>query len=164
MINKPVVYDLDAYTDEGTLKIPPTLWLVLGYLGRHLLFIVIGGVSTFTGRKLSSSTIDYSPLFSNEMLLLASLPAIIVIVTAFRRLPSAGAVARKIWRNGRSVLVASVILDLLIVWMTSPRQLHAISALQVAFVIVDVYVLIYLFRSTRVGDTFADFPAPLPES
>lgn len=158
------LYDLDAYTDEGTLKIALTLWLVMAYLGRHLLFIVIGGLSTFAGRKFSASAIDYSPLFSNDMLLLASLPAIVVIVIAFRRVPSAGEVVRKIWRNGRSILVASVILDLLILWMISPKQLLAITALQVAFVIVDVYVLIYLFRSARARDTFADFPSPLPEN
>lgn len=155
---------MNAYTDDGALKVALTLWLVMAYLGRNLLFVFIGGVSTFAGRRFSSSATDYSPLFSNEMLLLASLPAIIVIVAAFRRVPSAGAVARKIWRNGRWILIAAVILDLMIVWMISPRQPHAISTLQVAFVILDVYALIYLFRSSRVRDTFADFPAPLPES
>ncbi len=163
MTKKPAVYDIDAYTDAGTLKIALTLWLVMAYLGRHLLFIAIGGLSTFAGRKFSASAIDYSPLFSNETLLLASLPAIFLIVVAFCRVPSAGAAARTIWRNGRSILVASVILDLLIAWMISPKQLQAIGALQVAFVILDVYVLIYLFRSTRVRDTFADFPTPLPD-
>ena len=164
MIKHRAMYELTSYLDDGTLRISLGMWCLMLYLSRHVLFIVLGGLSSFIGKKRGLAEVDFSVLFSHELLLLASVPALIVVAAAFRRIPSAGPLPRLIWRFGPALLITAVVLDLVLLWVVLPRQLHSISNVQVGFVIADVYVLVYLLRATRVHDTFVDFPEAGSES
>jgi cell division protein FtsW (lipid II flippase) len=93
---------------------------------------------------------------------LAALPAIAVIIASVQRSPTAGSQTRWLWRNGRWFLLGSALANLAIALLPIKDGLYALSTLDVLQFSVISYILVYLFRSERVRDTFADFPAPPP--
>ena len=159
MARQPVQYDLSDYQDDGTLRVSPLIVVITLFLGRHLLFIFMGGVSTFKGAKTSG----VEGLYSDPVLLLASAPALLVLLAMLRRVATAGALPREIWRSGRLLLCLAAALDAALTLFLAEFRLDRISALHVAVLIGDAYVLAYLSRSERARDTFADFPAARSE-
>ena len=153
------VYDFHAYGNDGCLKIPLTLWLAMAYSVRHLLLVALGAVSAFSSRRGGGVDADYHTLFSHELMLLATIPGALVIVAAMRRVGSAGAFPRLLWSKGVVLLGASALVDLsLVAWLSAVVPPVPFSTLSLMWVIFDIYLLLYLYRSPRVRDTFADFP------
>jgi len=152
-------YDLSDYTDDGTLKVPFTLWIALAFLARHVLLLLMGGVSSFVLSRRGIDTGGFTGIYSSPIFLLASLPAVAVIVAALRRAPQAGSAIRAIWRNGQPLASTAAALDIGIVVLHSVFGWLSLNEIVVATLFLDGYVLIYLIRSVRVNDTFEDFPA-----
>ena len=151
-------YGPNDFTDDGILKVSPLLWLVLLYLCRHVLILALGGFTVFVGSRRGLDTQGLSVLYSSPAFLIASAPALVVLVTHFRRVPNAGALIRAIWGKGKWWLVAAASFDLaVLVWHWHSGALQP-NQFQVAGAILDLYIIAYLLRSKRVRDTFADFP------
>ena len=76
-----------------------------------------------------------------------------------KRKPSAGVFSRTVWRNGVRFLFAAVVLNMVVafvpVLLGISTRLYAAGWVQIA---ISVIILLYLFTSRRVRDTFADFP------
>jgi hypothetical protein len=153
-------YGPSDFDDHGALKLSVMLWGALLYLNRHPLLVFIGGMSSIQGMRRGIDVSGTAQLYSGPLFMLASLPAIIVLIAALRRSPKAGKLIRKIWGNGRWLLSCSALLDFTLVvyeWQINRIQLDEIHLLGA---ILDIYCLWYLSRSKRVRDTFADFPVP----
>jgi hypothetical protein len=156
MARRPVQYDLSDYRDDGTLRVSALIITMTLFLSRHLLLIFMGGISTFKGAKVSG----ISGLYSQPLLLLASIPALLVLVAMFRRIAKGGALPRAIWTAGRWLLCLAAALDTVLALVLADFRADRISAIQIAVMIADAYIVVYLLRSERARDTFADFPAP----
>jgi hypothetical protein len=155
-------YRFNDFNDDGALKVPLLLWGTLLYLSRHVLFLGLGGFSSFMLSRMGSGQgADFSHLHSRPIFLLASLPALAVVIAGLRRAPAGGQAVRTIWRYGRALLLGATTLDLglfFVFWYLHPAlmNLWLITA-----AVLDVYILAYLLRSQRVRDAFADFPEPV---
>jgi len=156
MARRPVQYDLSDYRDDGTLRVPGLIVAVILFLSRHLLLIVMGGISSFKGAEVSG----IPGLYSHPLLLLASIPALLVLVAMFRRIASGGALPRAIWRAGRWLLCLAAAFDIALALALADFRVDRTSAIHIALMIADAYIVVYLLRSERARDTFADFPAP----
>jgi hypothetical protein len=155
MTRRPVEYDLSDYHDDGTLRVSVSIIAMVLFLSRHVLLIFMGGVSTFKGAEVSG----VEGLYSHPMLLLASIPALLVLIAMLRRVATGGTLPRAIWRAGRWLLCIAAVLDVALTLFLADFRANRISVQHVAVMIGDAFVLLYLLRSQRVRDTFADFPA-----
>jgi hypothetical protein len=154
-------YSPDDFNDDGSLKVPTLLLGVIIYLIRHPLLIFLGGISSLAGMRRGIDVSGVSQIYSGPLFMMASFPAIIVLIALFLRSARAGMLIRKIWINGRWLLFIAVLLDIALViyqWQMNRIQLDEIHLLGA---ILDIYILWYLTRSTRVRDTFADFPVSI---
>jgi hypothetical protein len=120
-------------------------------------------VSTFVLSRKGIDTGGFTAIYSSPLFLLASLPAVAVIVAGLRRAPPSGSAIRAIWRNGRLLSSTAAALDIGILVLHSIFRWLSLNEIIVAGFFLDIYVLIYLLRSVRVKDTFEDFPMPRPD-
>ena len=67
---------------------------------------------------------------------------------------------RAIWSAGRWLLCLAAAFDIVLALMLADFRADRISAIQIAVMIADAYIVVYLLRSERARDIFADFPAP----
>ena len=148
--------DLDEY---GCLKISFGLWIVIVYLCRHLVLLILGATSSLANFTYGQLGASYSVIYSHPWFLAASAPAVAVLLAAIRRSPSAPAVIRNLWRVGAPLLVAAAVLDLAILGALLGLGGVSIKTSHFFQAFVDVICLVYLTRTRRVRDTFADFPS-----
>ncbi|HWP00060.1 MAG TPA: DUF2919 family protein [Methylococcus sp.] len=148
------VYEPWCYDDHLCLKVPFALVVSILYLSRHLILPL---VVFATARKTGTGDLMYLIGEAHAWIfLLASVPAAFLVLAWARRTPAAGAMVRRIWRSGRWLLVTSALLDLgLRLWLTS----DFLRGFTIAAVLLDGYIMIYLFMSPRARDVFRDFPA-----
>ncbi|MBX9606954.1 MAG: DUF2919 domain-containing protein [Gammaproteobacteria bacterium] len=139
-------YHPDAYDEHFALRIPLTLWAVLLY-ALHAECLLLLGHLPQAGAELGYLLAYVAP---NE--LVASLPALAVLVAALRRRPTAGRLPRFVWRQGAWLLLASLVADLALA-LTSRHG--AWAAARVAGDLASIAVVV---TSARIRDTFADFP------
>lgn len=153
-----LLYTPDDYTKDGVLKVTPLLWLIIIYLSRHILILMMGGLSQFMGSRKGIDTSGLAALYSSPAFVVASIPAIAVLAVHFRRISTARPMFRILWGKGRWLLGAAAALDASILmshwWLGS----LAINEFQVAGLFVDSYIITYLMRSKRARDIFEDFP------
>jgi hypothetical protein len=76
-------WKLNDFNDRGQLKIPTGLILVMVFLSRHLLLLLMGGVSRFvgTGGSSMSSAVGLPPVW----MLPVNLPAILLLLLVINR-------------------------------------------------------------------------------
>ncbi len=152
-------YTPDDYTKDGVLKVTPLLWLIIMYLSRHILILLLGGLSQFMGSRKGIDTSGLAALYSSPVFVVASIPAVAVLAVHFRRISTAPPVIRTLWGKGRWLLGAAAALDASILlshwWLGS----LAINEFQIAGLFIDSYIITYLMRSNRAKDIFEDFPA-----
>ena len=152
------------FTKDGVLQIGFILWAVMLFLNRHLILLVFGAVTSLVGSRSGLDSSELVSLYSNPWFLLTSLPAAAVLVAAVRRDQKAGKMVRRLWRQGRWLLMLSaglelaLLIALVILHRVGLNELHLVGA------ILDSYVLFYLKRSAWAQARFADFPAPHRQS
>lgn len=150
------IYDFNDYDRYNSLKISPALWFWVAYSMRHGLLLFGLSISSFP------HAIDWMNEFTEETYwayFLCSIPGVFLLIATINRVPKAGVVMRWIWHNGRNLLASSLALHLMVsLTLTATNPNWHLSASQIIFFLFDVIGFIYLFRSQRVKDVFADFP------
>lgn len=148
-------YAFSDYDADGTLRVSVPMWLLIFYSLRHAI--------VWLGLSISRSP-DLLEDLTNEThwaFLLCGVPALMVLVAAGSRIASAGNFPRWIWRNGRWLLAASILLHVAIavgVGLTKPNWHFSVS--QAVSFALDALALRFALSSPRVRDAFADFPEP----
>ena len=151
-------YTPDDFTKDGVLKVSPLLWSIIIYLSRHVLILLVGGLSQFMGSRQGIDTSGLAALYSSTTFVFASLPAIVVLITHFRRVATAQWIFRILWHKGGWLLGFAAGLDLVILvshWLLGSL---VVNEFQIAGLFIDSYIITYLIRSKRARDTFDDFP------
>ena len=154
----------EDFTEDGVLRVGFLLWTVMLFLNRHLILLAFGAVTNLVGSRSGLDSASLIELYSSPWFLLASLPALTVLIAALRRDRKAGRLIRSIWLHGRGLLAISAGLDLALLIAIATLTQAEINELHLVGGILNSYVLVYLRRSMWAQARFADFPAPRQQS
>jgi hypothetical protein len=160
MAKSPLKHDYLSYNRYDVLRPNWLFWTVALFLSRHLLLLILLGVSHGKGgggppNPAVGALLD--PLY-----FISDIPALAVLATLSARLPSGGTAVRFLWRNGRVLLLTSCALYLgLLFWQLGP-DLAAYHPVTWGMIALTVLVAAVLLRSEYLRDMFAGFPAPEP--
>jgi hypothetical protein len=155
-------YGLHAYDDFGCLRPPKLLIASLIFLCRDLIFLVLLGVSRLIGA--SGEVAGLQDIVDGETLLsgcIAAVPAAAVLYALGARMPTAPAFVRWIWGHGRSLIAVSALVSIVLTVMqygSDPRRWLNSSLAVKAIVLAELGIVGYVFLSSRVRQTFLDFP------
>jgi hypothetical protein len=156
-------YGLNAYDDFGCLRPSMLLIASLIFLCRDLIFLVLLGVSRLIGA--SGEIAGLQDIVDGETLLsgcVAAVPAALVLYALGARMPTAPAFVRWIWGHGRSLIAVSALVSIVLAVMqygSDPRRWLNSSLAVKAIVLAELGIVAYVFLSSRVRQTFMDFPA-----
>ena len=154
-----IKYGLECYDKHACLK--PSIFLIVAMVfacREYLLPLVV----LLGSMKGNSFDIDFLLEEHHTLALALELPALLVIYAMIRRVPAGDRVARWAWKWGRALLALAVFLDIWLVVSFSELSMRHVTdedLLTLARVVMDALIVGYLALSTRVKDTFADFPA-----
>jgi len=153
---------LDDFDEYGCLKITFGLWLVIVYLCRHVVLLFFGATSSFANFTYGQTGASYAVIFSHPWFLVASAPALAVLLAAIRRTPSAPRLIRAVWRVGALLLIVAALLDLAILGTLVGFGGLEVGTSHISQAFLVGACLLFLTRTERIKDTFADFPGALP--
>jgi hypothetical protein len=152
-------YDITDYDENLCLRVSPIMWIAMLFLLRAYLIALLSVVN-FNDR-LALINMFYSNHMQLSLGALAGIPVLVVLYAWRNRKPDASARIRWIWRNGRSFVVVSAVLNTVAIF--APILLgisHHIADIEQVQVALCGVVLVFLFASKRVPQTFSDFPRP----
>ncbi|GAP36439.1 DUF2919 family protein [Piscinibacter sakaiensis] len=144
---------------HGVLKPPASFWWGVVFLGWHWLLLLAAGLSGFVG----AGTVSWIYDAVSWPVLVAELPMLALVFAAWRRVPDAGALPRRLWARGRELFSLTAALRLAwAVWVLAvaddwrpwPERMIALLA------IVDLGILIGVWRSPLYRTLFGEFPPP----
>jgi hypothetical protein len=157
-------YGLHSYDDFLALRPPRLLIACLIFLCRDLVVVGLFGVSKLFGASggippLLNDIVDPETLRSG---CLAAVPAALVLYALVARVPTARAFVRWTWAHGRGLMSLSALSSVAVAvaqygsdprgWLNSPLAVKAI-------VLAELAIVGYVFLSSRVRQTFLDFPS-----
>lgn len=157
------VYPFSAYDKYMSLKFDTNMWLVIVYF-LHPYILKISTIQMGRGARSDSvaglKNLIYPDDFGFFLAFVASIPVLVVVVAYAKRKPDAPQWVRSIWRNGRNLMLVAAVLSIVVVFIPFLAELsHSIPVYGWGQLAVAAGIIYYLFTSTRVADTFADFPA-----
>ena len=145
---------------HGVLNVPMTLWVGMLFLARHWILLI----ATLASRR-SAETIQFAADSLSWLPLMLELPVLILIFAGFSRHPTAGPFLRQVWRFGQHILCLTAAVNIVWVgwllwqsevWRRWPELFLASCAL------LDVAIILGVYRSYYIKQIFAEFPEPLP--
>jgi hypothetical protein len=157
-----LLYTPDDYNQHGVLHVPFFLALTSLYLLKHW-FIALFSVMKITSdaKSMIGSLVLFLPSaeHSSSLLLYACLPAILVTFSMARRNPkNRSTFLRWVWQRGRLFLLSSLLLEIGLLIFYIMLGIKKLDEVLLMFLYIDVILMIYLIRSQRVRDVFAEFP------
>ena len=150
-------YPLSAYDKYICLDVSVGLWLVIAFLMRPYVIVVM----SVANRRDPMGLIDVFYADRSHLALgaLAAIPAVLLFIAWNKRKPGASASVRALWHRGRALLTASAVLNAVIAVLPLVHgRAGGIDYLGVVQLALCGWILVYLYDSERVRDTFADFP------
>ena len=156
------VYPFSAYDKYMSLKLDSNMWLIMVYFLRPFI-LAISTIQMGRGAKSDSVSglkdLVYPNDFGFFLAFIATIPVLILIFAYAKRKPEAADYVKSIWRNGRKRLVATAVLNVIIIFIPFLIHLtHSINVYGWGQLAVGIGIIVYLYQSQRVTDTFADFP------
>jgi len=146
-------YNFEDYNEYNVLKIPYLLIVLNIYLLKQFVIFLLPMISSIPFFK----TLAHEQF--HIALLTFSLPAVFVIMSMIRRVPSTKSVLLIwFWKNAKNLLLFSLIFDLLLVSLFIKFDIRQFNGFNLMFIYLDVIFIIYLIRSKRIRDVFAEFP------
>lgn len=155
MNDKLKKYPAFAYDENLCIKVSISLWLAIVFLLRPY------AVMLLSLANMSDHTQLIYLLYENDTTFvlgaMAALPAMVLFIAWTKRRPDSGGTIRWIWHHGRAFLTMSAVLNLIIVVISAFWAGRGPRFADVTQAILTVYIILYLYRSERVRDTFLDF-------
>lgn len=162
------VYSFSDYDKYMSLKPDFEMWLIIVYFLRPYI-MKISTIQMGRGAKSDSVSglkdLVYPNDFGFFVAFLATIPVLLLLFAYMKRKPGAAAWVRKVWQNGRALLIITAVLNVIIIFVPFLLDLtHSINMLGWGQLAIALYILFYLYTTQRVTDTFADFPKDEPET
>ena len=156
------LYTFSDYDKYMSLKPDFEMWLIIMYFLRPFI-LEISTIQMGRGAKSDSVSVLKDMVYPDDFGLfiafLATLPVIILLVAYIKRKPAASRLVRKVWHSGKTLLVVTAMLNVIIVFVPFVLDLtHSINMLGWGQLAIALYIIFYLYTTPRVKDTFADFP------
>ncbi len=156
------LYTFSDYDKYMSLKPDFEMWLIMVYFLRPFI-MMISTIQMGRGAKSDSVSglkdLVYPNDFGLFIAFLATIPVILLLIAYMKRKPGASELVRKIWRNGRNLLVVTAALNVIIIFVPFLLDLtHSINMLGWAQLAIAIFIIFYLYKTQRVKDVFADFP------
>ena len=157
------VYSFKDYDQYLSLKPGMGFWLVAVFFLRPYL-LKLSSFQIGRGAKTKAVSRLYELVYPDDfgffLAIVATVPVVLLFFALAKRKPDAPELVRKIWRHGVQLLVVAAILNIIVVFIPIViGRMHGIHLLDIAQLVIAVLILVYIFRSVRLKDTFADFPA-----
>ena len=145
------------YDTQVCLKMNWVMWFMLFFLIRPYIVLALS-IANSSDRTFLVDLVypDYSMMLLGA---LAGIPAALVIYAWTRKKPGVSGFVEKIWRNGRSLLATSAVLNAGVI-VASPLLIpaHVIPFRDWAQLAASVLIVLVLWKSTYIRDCFNDFP------
>jgi hypothetical protein len=156
------LYTFSDYDSYMSLKLNFEIWLIIVYFLRPFI-LEISTIQMGRGAKSDSVSglkdMVYPDDFGFFMAFAVTMPVLLLMFAYVKRKPGASRLVRKIWHGGRTLLVVTAGLNVVIIFVPFVLDLaHSINMLGWGQLAVALYIIFYLFTTQRVKDTFADFP------
>lgn len=152
-------YAFSAYDKYLCLKLDATLWVTFIFLLRPFVVLVL----SIANRKDRMAMINlfYSDRFAMILAAIAAIPAVFVFFAYLKRSPEASERLRWLWLNGRTLLLLSLALNVVIVFLPLlTGTANSLDMIDWAELGLCGWFGYYLIKNQRALDTFADFPQP----
>jgi Protein of unknown function (DUF2919) len=156
-------YTPDDYNKYDVLNVPLSLVMVNLYLLKHYFifaFPVMVQLPMISIVAQSLEQIIPSQNYSNGALLYSCIPALLVLVSMVRRVPSTGSFLRWVWQHGRRLLLLSLALEMGVISLSIGLHLQKLTEVSLAFLYIDMWLILFLLKSRHVKDVFTEFPQP----
>lgn len=141
----------------GVLRVRWPFWLVMVLLIRHLLLLMIIGLSH---RGAAGSSMGTIATLIDPKFIPADVPALILLFATGARVPKSGAMARFLWRNGRILMTLSIATFLgTLAWREGVVLPHY-TLIEAGAIGGNLALLVYIWLSRYLRELFAQFPAP----
>lgn len=150
-------YDYLDYNRHGVLRPGLLFWTVTLFLSRHLILLLLLGVSH--GRGGGGPPNPAVAALIDPFFFVSDVPALILLCALGGRLPGGGRLTRMLWRNGRVLLLASCVLYLALLFWQQGGDLATWHPVTWAMVVLTALAGGYIARSSYLRDLFAQFPA-----
>jgi Protein of unknown function (DUF2919) len=157
------VYPFSAYDKYVSLKLDSNMWLIIVYFLRPFILKVStiqmgrGGVKSDSVSGLKN--LFYPDDFGFFLAFIATIPVLILVFAYAKRKPGASEFVQTLWRNGRNLLVAAAVMNIVVIFIPFLANIaHSINVYGWTQLAVAIAIIAYLYSSKRVTDTFADFP------
>ena len=150
----------DRINQYGVLKVPLSLWGIVAFQARHWLLVAAAVIgmrrSPDTARLLGSEGVPF-------LHLALEVPVLLIVFAAVNRDPDGGAFVRWIWRYAREIITLTAALNLAWIawyfagiarWKPMPDNLVLLGGL------IDVLIVVAVWRSEYYKQMFAEFPEP----
>ncbi len=151
------------------LKLDFEVWLMIAYFLRPFILKIStiqmgrGGVKSDSVSGLKD--LVYPDDFGFFIAFLATIPVLLLVFSYAKRKPGASGLVKRIWHNGRTLLLATAVLNIITIFVPFLMDLtHSINMLGWGQLVIALYIIFYLSTKQRVVDTFADFPKDEPET
>ncbi len=150
-------YHYLKYNSYGVLRPSLILILILCFLCKDFFLVAIVGASSFKGAGAGSN--ELVTLIS-PILFLSDLPAIFLFYALSARRPEAGRVPRFIWKYGRLFIALSIFSYIVILFSMRDFTISKLTFLDGSAIAFKLLILIYIYTSSIIADTFGEFPIP----
>lgn len=153
-------YDHTRYDRYDVLRPDWTFWAMVLFLSRHLVFLLLLGVSH--GKGGGGPPNPSLGALIEPIYFISDIPALVLMYVAGNRVPAAGNALRFLWRNGRAILILSIVTYVGLMVFKMGERILDFHLLTVGIIAVNLVILAALLRGRYFRDLFAQFPAPAP--
>jgi hypothetical protein len=141
----------------GVLRVRWPFWLVMVLLLRHLLLLLMIGLSH---RGAAGDSVGAFATLIDPKFIPADAPAVILLFATGARVPKSGALARFLWRNGRMLMTLSIATFLGILFWREGHAIARYTLFDAGEIAANLALVAYIWLSRYLRDLFAQFPAP----
>ena len=158
-------YSFQDINEYNVIKVSFSLAASTTYLLKYFILLIalpvllkLPGMSD-ADKAVSPYIEQFAQNHLNLLLLASSIPALFVFVAMLKRVPTTlSPFLRKIWQNGRLILLISVFIDLGLLALFLLTGVKKLNETLIVILYVDALIVWFLFKSKRLKDTFAEFP------
>jgi Protein of unknown function (DUF2919) len=155
-------YSFEKYTHKGILRISFWHWIIFIFLSRHVLATVILGAAHGSGKGGGQIIADtHLGGLIQPWFLIADIPALLLLIAASNRVEKAGKAVRWVWAKGQFFILASVSIYFLLFGLLVFTENFRPAFIDFLLVLLNLFILYYIFKDKYVKDMFADFPNKL---
>ncbi len=151
-------YDYTRYNQYDVLSLNWVYWMITLFLSRHLILLMLIGVSA--GRGGAGPRNPALAALLDPVFFVSDLPALMLLFVAGARLPKSGKRTRVLWRRGRYFLVSSSVLYIGLLLWRQGLDVAGFQPVTWGLVALNLSLIAYVMKSAYLRDLFSQFPDP----